>query len=167
MNKFLDAVIGGWGFSDILHWTSGLPFTMASGAGWSTNWQLQGAAVQTGPTGKIGAYIDPSSGTVNMFQNPTQALAAFRFPYPGESGQRNNLRGPGYFELDNGLYKKWKITEGQLLTFAWQTFNVTNTPRFDAAQAAYNFGLTFGNFGAYTNTMSTPRVMQFSLRYEF
>lgn len=167
MNKFLDAVFGGWGFSGILHWTSGLPFTMGSGAGWSTNWQLEGAAVKTGPTGKIGAFIDPSSGTVNMFQNPTQALAAFRFPYPGESGQRNNLRGQGYFELDNGLYKKWKITEGQLLTFAWQTFNVTNTPRFDAAQAAYNFNLTTGIFGAYTNTMSTPRVMQFSLRYEF
>ena len=166
MNKFLDAVVGGWGFSGILHWTSGLPFTMASGAGWSTNWQLQGAAVQTGPTGKIGAFID-SSGNVNMFQNPTQALGAFRLPYPGESGQRNNLRGPGYFELDDGLYKKWKTTEGQSLTFAWQTFNVTNTPRFDAAQAAYNFGLTFGNFGAYTNTLSTPRVMQFSLRYEF
>jgi hypothetical protein len=166
-NKFLDAVFGGWGLSGILHWTSGLPFTMGSGAGWSTNWQLEGAAVKTGPTGKIGAYIDPASGTVNMFQNPTQALAAFRFPYPGESGQRNSLRGQGYFQLDSGLYKKWKITEGQLLTFAWQTFNVTNTPRFDAAQATFNFNLTTGIFGAYTNTMSSPRVMQFSLRYEF
>jgi hypothetical protein len=167
MNKFLDAVFGGWGFSGILHWTSGLPFTMPSGAGWSTNWELQGAAVQTGPTGKIGVYRNTASGTVNMFQNPTQALSAFRFPYPGESGQRNNLRGPGYFDLDSGLYKKWNVTESQQLTFAWQTFNVTNTPRFDAAQAAYNFGLTFGTFGAYTNTLSSPRVMQFSLRYQF
>ena len=28
-------------------------------------------------------------------------------------------------------------------------------------------GLTFGEFGSYTNTMSIPRVMQFSLRYDF
>ncbi|HTR24570.1 MAG TPA: TonB-dependent receptor [Terriglobales bacterium] len=167
MNRLLDGVFGGWGFSGILHLTSGLPFTMASGAGWSTNWELEGAAVQTGPTGKIGKYIDPSSGTVNMFQNPGQALSAFRIPYPGESGQRNNLRGPGYFDLDSGLYKKWEVTESQQLTFSWQTFNVTNTPRFDAAQGAFNFGLTFGNFGDYTNTLSIPRVMQFSLRYEF
>ncbi len=166
MNKFADAVLGGWGFSGIFHWTSGLPFTMGSGAGWSTNWQLEGAAVQTGPTGKIGVFRD-SSGNPNMFQNPTQALGAFRFPYPGESGQRNNLRGPGYLELDSGLYKKWKVIESQSLTFAWQTFNVTNTPRFDAAQAAFNFNLTTGIFGAYTNTLSTPRLMQFSLRYEF
>ena len=27
----------------------------------------------------------------------------FRAPYPGESGQRNNFRGPGYFGIDLGL----------------------------------------------------------------
>ena len=166
INKFMDAVVGGWGVSGIFHWTSGLPFTMASGNGWSTNWQLQGQAIQTGPTGKIGIFRD-SSGNPNAFQNPTQAAGAFRFPYPGESGQRNELRGPGYFELDDGLYKTWKITEGQSLKFAWEAFNVTNSPRFDAAQAAFSYGLTFGIFGAYTNTLSVPRVMQFSLRYEF
>jgi hypothetical protein len=166
MNRFAQAVVGGWGISGIFHWTSGLPFTMGSGAGWSTNWQLQSSAVQTGPTGKIGVFRD-SSGTLNMFQNPTQALGAFRFPYPGESGQRNNLRGPGYLELDDGLYKTWKVTEQQQLKFAWEVFNVTNTPRFDAAQAAFNFNLTSGIFGAYTNTLSIPRVMQFSMRYEF
>ncbi len=166
MNKFAEAVFGGWSLSGIFHWTSGLPFTMGSGAGWSTNWQLEGSAVQTGPTGKIGVFRD-SAGNPNIFQNPNQALGAFRFPYPGESGQRNNLRGPGYLELDNGLYKTWKITEQQSLKFAWEAFNVTNTPRFDAAQAAFNFNLTGGIFGAYTNTLSTPRVMQFSARYEF
>jgi hypothetical protein len=69
--------------------------------------------------------------------------------------------------LDGGLYKSWKVTERQTLKFAWEVFNVTNTPRFDAGQSSYNFGLTFGNFGAYTNTLSIPRVMQFGLRYEF
>jgi len=166
MGKFGEAVFGGWSLSGIIHWTSGLPFSMGSGAGWSTNWQLEGSSVQTGPTGKIGVFRD-ASGNPNMFQNPTQAITAFRFPYPGESGQRNNLRGPGYFELDDGVYKSWKITEAQTLKFAWEAFNVTNTPRFDAAQAAYNFNLTSGIFGAYTNTLSVPRVMQFSLRYEF
>ena len=166
LGRFTDAVFGGWGLSGIFHWTSGLPFSMASGAGWSTNWELEGAAVQTGPTGKIGVY-KTSSGIPNMFQNPQQASNGFRVPYPGESGQRNNLRGPGYLQLDSGLYKSWKVTEGQTLKFAWEVFNVTNTPRFDAAQAAFQFGLTFGEFGAYTNTLSIPRVMQFGLRYEF
>ena len=64
-----------------------------------------------------------------MFQNPDTTINAFRFPYPGESGQRNNLRGPGYLELDSGLFKSWTITEQQRLKFAWEAFNVTNTPR--------------------------------------
>lgn len=175
MNRFMDAVLGGWGISGIFHWTSGLPFSMGSGAGWSTNWQLEGQAVQLRPTPKVGVYKDPN-GVPNMFKDPSSIGATtncpaggcyFRFPYPGESGQRNNLRGPGYLELDDGLYKTWKLTEEQSLKFAWEAFNVTNTPRFDAAQAAYNFNLTGGIFGAYTNTMSVPRVMQFSLRYAF
>ena len=139
---------------------------MGAGAGWPTNWELQGEAVKTGSTGKIGVFRD-SSGNPNMFQDPNKAIGAFRFPFPGESGQRNNLRGPGYFEIDTSFSKTWRITEHQNAQFAWQVFNVTNSVRFDAAQSANQFALTFGNFGAYSNTLSKPRVMQFSLRYEF
>jgi len=170
MGKIADAVFGGWGLSGIFHWTSGLPFSMGAGAGWPTNWELQGLSVQTGDPGKIGVFRD-SSGNPNMFQTTTdaqtQAINAFRFPYPGESGQRNELRGPGYFEIDTGLSKAWKITESQVARFSWEVFNVTNSVRFDAAASANQFALTFGNFGAYSNTLSKPRVMQFSLRYEF
>jgi carboxypeptidase family protein len=166
MGKFANSVVGGWGLSGILHWTSGLPWSMGSGAGWSTNWQLMGEAIQTGPTGKIGVYRD-SSGNPNLFQNTTEALGAFRFPYPGESGQRNNFRGPGYFELDDGLWKTWNFSETKLIKFAWEVFNVTNSVRFDAAQSAGQWNLTTGNFGAYDQTLSKPRVMQFSLRAEF
>src|SRR5579872_5153709 len=130
---------------------------MGGGSGWATNWQWESAAVQTGRVPKVGVYRD-SEGNPNMFKNPAEVGAiapncpsggcAFRFAYRGESGQRNNLRGPGFFQLDSGLYKKWKVTEDQALTFSWQTFNVTNTPRFDAAQAAFNFNLTSGIFGA-------------------
>jgi hypothetical protein len=166
MGKLANAALGGWGLSGIFHWTSGLPWTMGSGAGWSTNWQLQGQAVQTGPTGKTGVFTD-SSGNPNIFKDTTQAIGAFRFPYPGESGQRNNLRGPGYFELDDGLWKTWNFSETKLVKFSWEVFNVTNAVRFDAALSAFQYNLTFGNFGAFSNTLSKPRVMQFSLRFEF
>jgi hypothetical protein len=166
MGKVANAALSGWGLSGIFHWTSGLPWTMGSGAGWSTNWQLQGQAIKTGPTGKTGVFTD-ASGNPNIFQNTTQAIGAFRFPYPGESGQRNNLRGPGYFELDDGLWKTWNFTETKLMKFSWEVFNVTNAVRFDAALSAFQYNLTFGNFGAFSNTLSKPRVMQFSLRFEF
>src|SRR5260370_551477 len=142
------------------------PFTVGYGQGWSTNWQLQGQAIKTGDTGKVGVFRD-SSGNANIFQNPTQASAAFRFALPGESGQRNNFRGPGYLELDNGLYKTWKLTEGQSVKFSWEAFNVTNTPRFDAAYSASLFTVQFVQFCRYADTLSKPRVMQFALRYDF
>jgi hypothetical protein len=166
MGKVADAIFGGWGFSGIAHWTSGLPWSMGSGSGWPTNWELQGLAVQTSNPGRVGVFHD-SQGNPTMFKDSTKAKNAFRFPYPGESGQRNELRGPGYFEIDTGVQKAWKLTEQQQVKFAWETFNLTNSVRFDAALSADNFALTFGQFGQYTNTLSKPRVMQFSLRYEF
>jgi hypothetical protein len=169
MGKIANAMVGGWGLSGIVHWTSGLPFSMGSGAGWSTNWQLEGQAVETADPGKVGVHHN-ANGDPTMWQdvsNTGQAYTAFRFPYPGESGQRNNLRGPGFFELDDGLWKSWNISETKNVKFAWEVFNVTNAVRFDAALSAFNFNLTSGNFGSYSNTLTKPRVMQFSLRFEF
>jgi hypothetical protein len=76
-------------------------------------------------------------------------------------GQRNELRGPGYFGIDAGLDKDWKIREGQTLSFAWEAFNITNAVRFDAGASSNNFDLTSAtNFGVYSSTLTQPRVMQ-------
>ncbi len=166
MGKVADAILGGWGWSGIVHWTSGLPWTMGSGGFWPTNWELQSSGIKIGDTGPTGVFRD-SNGNPNVFKDPTKALGAFRFSYPGESGQRNELRGPGYFEIDFGVSKSWKVTETQNVKFSWETFNVTNSVRFDAAQSSNNFSLVSGEFGQYTSTLTSPRVMQFSLRYEF
>ena len=92
-----------------------------------------------------------------------------RLPYPGEAGQRNNFRGDGYFDIDSGLAKTFKITENQGLKFAWEVFNVTNSARFDVNPSNNIFGttLTNGSLGVYSRTYTKPRVMQFSLRYDF
>ena len=166
MGKVADAILGGWGWSGIVHWTSGLPFTIESGGFWPTNWEIQSTAVQTGATGSTGVFLD-QAGNPNVFKDPAKAVNAFRLPFPGESGQRNELRGPGFFEVDFGVSKAWKITEKQNVKFAWETFNLTNSVRFDAAQSANNYSLTTGSFGEYSSTLSSPRVMQFSLRYDF
>ncbi len=60
-------------------------------------------------------------------------VAPIRLPYPGEAGQRNNFRGDGYFDVDTGLNKSWRIREYRSLKFAWEVYNVTNTVRFDPA----------------------------------
>ena len=64
--------------------------------------------------------------------------------------------------------KTWKPRETQELRFSWEVFNVTNSVRFDAAEAVSNESLvTLSTFGKYIKTLTDPRVMQFGLRYSF
>lgn len=167
-NAILENIFGGWSLNGVYRWSSGFPFSVAGGSGdFPTNWELTGQAVPIAPLPQTGQFNH--GGIPNIFKDPTTAGNAFRFAHPGESGVRNNLRGPGYFGVDMGLGKSWKITESQALRFSWEVFNVTNSVRFDvgtlqANNATFNQA-SFGTFVAPTLTL--PRVMQFSLRYSF
>src|SRR6516164_8577209 len=177
-NRFAEAVIGGWQLSGLARWTSGFPVNVDNGPQYPTNYQLEGRADQVCPV-TTGTYYTGSSGNLNtapnLFANGPSAANCFVYAYPGESGLRNIIRGPGYFGLDLGLGKRWKMpwSEGQSLQFRWEVFNITNSVRFDVQSASatnpngtlYNGnGQTFGN---YTGLITNPRIMQFALRYEF
>jgi len=165
-NKVLDAVIGGWQVSGLYRWTSGFPFNVANGYQWPTNWQLGGNAILTGNV-TTGAYKNPTDGSVNVFATGPAAISQFRAPYPGESGARNQLRGQGFFGIDLGVSKRWKLPfEGHSLQFRWEVFNLTNGVRFDSASILPELDVS-GSFGNYGGMLTNPRVMQFALRYEF
>lgn len=168
-SRLLNAIIGNWQWSGLARWTSGFPTTIETFTSFPTNWELPSAAILNGPKPKTGAFIDPD-GNPNLFQNAAAAQGDFRYSYPGESGQRNELRGPGYFGIDSGLSKKWPITESQSLKFSWEVFNVTNAVRFDVAtlpQTTGQLDQPADAFGSYSSTLTKPRVMQFALRYSF
>jgi len=170
-NRALDAVIGGWQLSGLFRLTSGFPFSVTNGFQWPTDWDLPGNAFQTAPV-QTGTFHNPSDPSiVNAFANGSAAQTSFVEPLPGQAGVRNTLRGPGYFSMDAGLGKRWKMpwSEGQSLQFRWEVFNVTNSVRFDAVSAITNSALDLSgsNFGNYTRLATNPRVMQFALRYEF
>ena len=107
----------------------------ATGRAGRTDWQIESFAVQTAPV-KLRKHLD-QNGAPQVFDN-VAALnngvangSPIRLAYPGEAGDRNNYRGDGYFDIDSGLAKTFKITESQGLKFAWEVFNVTNSARFD------------------------------------
>jgi hypothetical protein len=56
--------------------------------------------------------------------------------------------------------------EHHSLQFRWEVFNAPNWNRFDVAsnEPEIDISSTFGN---YTGLLTSPRVMQFALRYEF
>jgi Carboxypeptidase regulatory-like domain len=162
--KLVNGIVGGWQLSGLARWTSGYPFSISTYA-FPTNYEQDSRAVLLGTAPKTGAYID-SNGDPNVFQAGPAAASAFRFAYPGESGQRNNLRGPGYFGVDMSLGKLWTIAESQSVRFSWDVFNVTNAVRFDVG-SLNQYLLYQPTLGDYTQTLTKPRVMQFGLRYSF
>lgn len=173
-NGLLGAILGDWELTGIYRMTSGFPTTVNDGNYWPTNWENTANAELVGPKPESGTFM--VNGSPNIFRDPSSAINAFRFALPGESGERNNIRGAGYFGLDLGLGKTWHMTEASALRFSWETFNITNSVRFDAAglepiagsNAEGNLALAnTAGFGYYTSTLTNPRVMQFALRYTF
>jgi hypothetical protein len=179
VNKVGEAFIGGWQLSGLVRWTSGFPVTVDNGGQYPTNYQLEGHADQT-CTVQTGTYFTGAGGSTggnsypNLFGSGVNAANCFNYGFPGQTGDRNNLRGPGFFGIDLGLAKRWKMpwSEGQSLQFRWEVFNVTNSVRFDVQSANGYVGGSLANgnssnFGNFSGTLTNPRIMQFALRYEF
>jgi hypothetical protein len=164
----LDAVIGGWQIWGLARWTSGFPFSVGSGQAWATDWNYSGLATMISRP-RTGAFAQPD-GSVSVFADPVSARNGFDFTYPGQSGTRNALRGPGFASWDMSLTKRWKLPwEGHTLQFRGEVFNVANLHRFNAqsVSSAYTLQQLPSSFGDYTSLLTQPRVMQFALRYEF
>ena len=180
-NSVIDKVLGGWTTTGIFRYNTGLPITSApfDCCVWATNWNVQSNGVRVQPI----QSSPTKTGQPNLFSDPLAAYRSFRPARPGEAGDRNVLRAPGYISLDMGLYKSFKLPwEGHALQFRWEVFNVTNTQRFDGATIS---DLSLGrdpflgssnptsDFGQFTSTQAplnetkAGRVMQFALRYTF
>jgi hypothetical protein len=171
-NGVLDAFIGGWQWSGLARWSSGLPFSFFE-PGWSTNWEIESFGVRSGPI-KTHKHRD-SEGNIQYFNNADAINSNvycggcnggnMRLPYAGEAGERNVFRGDGYFNIDSGIAKTWRTGDFGSIHFAWEVYNVTNAVRWDPAYI--NTGLTGGQLGVATSLLTVPRRMQFGLRYDF
>lgn len=162
--RVANLALAGWQVSGLTRWTSGFPFSISTYA-FATDYEQDSRAVVVGAKPRTGVSVQ--NGVPNIFKaGPVAASGAFRFAYPGESGQRNNLVGPGYFGVDMSLAKQWTFARENGLRFAWDVFNVTNSVRFDDG-TINQFLLYQQSLGNFSQTLTKPRVMQFSLRYSF
>src|SRR5271157_241056 len=169
-NRATDLLLGGWELAGIYRWTSGFPFSIDAGGTYNTNFQLEGKAVQTGAVHQGLTYVggQPYAFNIGNADPNTYWPSVLRLPYPGESGQRSNFRGQGYFGIDAGLNKTFRITERHTLRFSAFAYNLTNSVRFDAAGLTNNSAYTNPtSIGLYSSLLVKPRVMEFALRYEF
>ncbi|MDQ3665108.1 MAG: TonB-dependent receptor [Acidobacteriota bacterium] len=179
-NSVVEGILGGWQLSGIFRWNSGLPIsTPFDDARWATNWNVQSN------TTRVRSFEScPDRGGVsapNLFGcDRTNIYRSFRNARPGETGERNTLRLPGFWVLDMGLYKSFTMpwSEGHKFQIRWDTFNITNTQHMGLiAGGRSGYGLTLdparlnrtppASWANFVSIQGTPRVMQFGFRYEF
>jgi hypothetical protein len=173
-----NAILGGWQISGIFRWNSGQPIISPyDDARWATNWNAQSSGVRIRPVETC-----PTQGGKLFGNCLLDAYTSFRGAYPGETGDRNVLRYPGYINLDMGLSKSFDMpwSETQKLQVRFEAFNVTNTQRMgdiDYGRAGWGLQLdpqfvtdvddippVWSNF---TGIQGQPRVMQVGIRFSF
>jgi hypothetical protein len=182
-NKWVEGVIGGWQLSGIYRWNSGLPTGFYGDSGpfdnsrWATNWNVQSNVVRIRPVETCPTR--GGTGGPKLFGcNTVDAYNSFRNARPGEAGDRNVFRVPGYVDLDLGLGKSFPMpwSEKQKLQIRVEAFNITNTQRLGQYNTGrQGFGVNLKPSTAappsvwsnFTAIQGTPRVMQFGFRYEF
>jgi Carboxypeptidase regulatory-like domain len=176
--QIADRLVGGWGLTGIFRWNSGRPLSTPFDAQqWATNWNVQSSGTRIQPL-SAGAIRS----TQNFFEDPQAAFNSFRNARPGETGERNAFRLPGFSALDLGLVKSITMpwSENHKLQLRLEAFNVLNIQYFSAANfTRTTYGLpqdpetstvapTFGKiFDGTQGENQGRRFFQFGLRYQF
>ena len=149
-SRIQNIFIGGWSLNSTTNWSSGLPFSYGISScspeiGNGPCFPNVLSSIQQGKrsgdpnsgnywfatTG--GVSLQPASGangTPGNVCNGGAQLAAGSWGQPGcdafGSAGRNTARGPGFFNIDLGVFKDFTITERTAAQFQFQAFNVLN-----------------------------------------
>ncbi|HTH38091.1 MAG TPA: TonB-dependent receptor [Pyrinomonadaceae bacterium] len=77
---------------------------------------------------------------------------------------RNALRGPGQFNIDLSVAKRFQIGDQKSIEFRTEIFNLLNNVNFANPISNLNAG---PDFGKIISTSNNPRIVQFAARYNF
>jgi hypothetical protein len=188
-SKALSLLLDGWQTGSIFTWQSGSPFSILSTQptfNRSGTRSARNTAIATLThqqiSGDLGVFVQP--GGVVYIVNPklvgpngtgapgsngltcAPAVAGgFCNPQPGQVGnlQLDAFTGPRYFDWDMSAQKEFRVTERTKLSFRTEAFNILNHPVFFIGDQNINSL----QFGQSTSTVSSPRILQMSLRLKF
>lgn len=156
---FIRNVIGGWELGSIITLQEGRPFHVDAGRDRSLT------AVRHDRSQIVGNPALPSNrsrGEKILHWFDAEAFALAPVGSFGNSG-RNNLQGPGLFNLDVSLRKKFSINERHSVDFRVDFFNLPNNPNFGTPRRG---SATDRRLGQITGA-GAGRIGQFSLKYIF
>ena len=165
-------LFGGWGISPIINLQSGSPFSVADSAGSydpNKDGRLDDRPVYVGPGSYKSAIfhnVRPSGHpylTAKQFQPYTCPATVNQGLWCDPPMSRNAFYGPGYWNVDLAISKRFFVTEVQHFTAQVAFFNTFNHPQFGNPSSDINNPTTFG----FAQSTAPPRNTQLSLRYDF
>jgi outer membrane receptor protein involved in Fe transport len=195
VNSVVNGIIGGWEFSPVVVWQSGLPFSLSYSACGAVipgdapcqpngnvkklNYQLQGTpGVGTGvhQFNPVISGADLAAG--NNLCNAASVSGGFTCPGLDQIGnvKRNTAFGPNLLNADMSLMKNVSIYERVTAQFRFDAFNALNhinfaTPCGSACSAAIDQtssgAITSGPYPTGTGGTTNPRQLQFTLHLQF
>jgi hypothetical protein len=154
----VNTIIKNWSLNGLFSAFTGTPFTVsASGASVNTRGNAQTADL-VGDIEKLGGI-----GANDPYYD-TSAWAAVTEVRPGTSS-RNSVRGPGWWNIDLSLFRRFPIGQRLTLEARAEAFNLTNTPHFNNPDGSVNSG----GFMTITGTSgnSPERQIRLGLRLQF
>lgn len=165
-SRALQIVAGDWQLAPIVGLHTSNYYTVATG--------VDNALSGVSTTAQRPNLVQPDPYCANRNVNCWLNASAFAAPAPGTLGNLgiNNLTGPGYFDLDLALSRRFKIREKQTIEIRAESFNLENRANFLNPAAAGLVGGTVNNalnsstFGKIQSDVS-PRIMQFAVKYAF
>jgi outer membrane receptor protein involved in Fe transport len=155
-NSFVRQTLGGWSLTGIVNVRSGLPFSVydCTNAFFSVCPRLVPVApvsfnVADNPADagepNVFTLIDLSSQSPGNFIDPVTGTGEFG-PFPANMTRRNAFRGPGFWNVDLGVYKNFRMGERYNLQFRGELYNAFNHANLfvDAASADVSAGDIIG-----------------------
>jgi hypothetical protein len=131
-------LLGGWQVNPVISRLTGLPFTVGAGGNLSANGSGQTAdlvgqyRITDGKplrTGQTCGQTDPSCHYFDASAFAAPLITSAANAHYGNTN-RNQFRGPGYFEMDLSVIRGFKLTERFTLQLRADVFSLTNTPHF-------------------------------------
>jgi len=166
-------LLGGWELAGIASARTGLPVNITVSRKASA--LPDGNTSSQRPNLVPGVDIYAANQTITNWFNP----AAFAVPANGTWGNlgRNAARGPGMFEIDTSLQKRFPVTEHLALNFRAGAYNLLNHPVYSnpsGSLGSFSGGVPSANFGRITSIINqgavgtgAPRRIEFMFRAEF
>ena len=156
----LGKIVGGWQLSGLFIAQSGVPLGIGGNGnllntpGNSAFVNLNGSNTVLGGLGPGNFYFDTS-----VYSLPAAGVQ-------GNMKRNSGPEGPGFWQLDMSLFKRFSVGGSRFAEFRVDAFNATNSVRWGNPSTGYS--VAAGNtFGQVTGTNGSQRQLRFGGRFVF